>query len=199
MVSEIFWHTWAKNLSKRKVNSILVPNKFASYEAVSTVWGQSSPPDHVLIGPDGQTSDRNGYTGNLGQFEARLLRLLAPSSNLASDDGAVAGSSSPVPTPASPDPAALAAAAALDPLATSNILGLFGCFFIEFYSQYCRFSRKSNFLFLPSFLFETHNSVFFIFASTFPFYVVLMCYSSVGIWSYIFRAYFYICCAHLVD
>lgn len=60
--------------------------------------------------------------GNLGQFEARLLRLLAPSSNPPSDEGAVAGSSSPVPTPASPDPAALAAAAALDPLATSNIL-----------------------------------------------------------------------------
>lgn len=80
----------------------------------------------MLIGPDdGRTSGRNGHTGNLGQFEARLLRLLAPSSNLPSDEGAVAGSSSPVPTPASPDPAALAAAAALDPLATSNILGLF--------------------------------------------------------------------------
>ncbi|XP_069950165.1 E3 ubiquitin-protein ligase MYCBP2 isoform X3 [Cherax quadricarinatus] len=69
-------------------------------------------------GLGGQASAMDGHTGNLGQFEARLLRLLAPSSN----PPAVAGTGSRAPAAASPDPAGLGVPAALDPLATSNIL-----------------------------------------------------------------------------
>ncbi|KAK8736341.1 hypothetical protein OTU49_004949, partial [Cherax quadricarinatus] len=66
-------------------------------------------------GLGGQASAMDGHTGNLGQFEARLLRLLAPSSN----PPAVAGTGSRAPAAASPDPAGLGVPAALDPLATS--------------------------------------------------------------------------------
>ncbi|XP_069976524.1 E3 ubiquitin-protein ligase MYCBP2-like, partial [Penaeus vannamei] len=78
-------------------------------------------PTPVRKGPGVQASAREGNMGNLGQFEARLLRLLAPSSNAAAGSPAAAGTASPAPAPAGPDPAAIAAAA-LDPLAANYIL-----------------------------------------------------------------------------
>ncbi|XP_064119634.1 E3 ubiquitin-protein ligase MYCBP2-like isoform X5 [Macrobrachium nipponense] len=75
---------------------------------------------------DGQGSARDSQLGNLGQFEARLLRLLAPHANAAGDSGdsSVASTGIGSSTAASPDSAAIAAAAPFDPLAASNILGV---------------------------------------------------------------------------
>lgn len=96
----------------------------ATGSAVSVVVISVACLPNVLTGPGVQASAREGNMGNLGQFEARLLRLLAPSSNAAAGSPAAAGTASPAPAPAGPDPAAIAAAA-LDPLAANYILGLF--------------------------------------------------------------------------
>ncbi|KAK4298747.1 hypothetical protein Pmani_028926 [Petrolisthes manimaculis] len=64
---------------------------------------------------------KDGHAGNLGQFEARLLRLLAPSSSSPSSTPAqpASGGDDAVPDHAPPAPAG---PPALDTLATSNIL-----------------------------------------------------------------------------
>lgn len=106
------------------------------------VCGSCSIRADVLTGLGGQASARDGHAGNLGQFEARLLRLLAPSSNTAGGAPAVTGTGSSTPTAPSPDPAVINAAAALDPLATTNNLGLFCCLFIEFHSVWQHSGRE---------------------------------------------------------
>lgn len=145
-------------------------------------------PANVLTGPGVQASAREGHMGNLGQFEARLLRLLAPSSNAAAAAAGggggpaapAAGTGSPAPASAGPDPAAIAAAA-LDPLAANNILGLFCCFYY-FVSQLITIYLDNHFVFTLYYILSVKHCIqslyifciiFFFFSFRFFFVFVL--------------------------